>query len=177
MDWRRRLVSWMFGLARHKAHDGIPYDEWNDAWQRVGVNGLPGDLTWEEFVAASSRYRHSQNMAGTRPLELLTWSGEGWLLPRAYIELLDRWAQREEELVNRARVCSSCGVQGPYWDGWRTSTSKGYVTRARRAPERPSGPTPTSPRRTAMPDLAADHHPHRAPKALGGLAAFACVAP
>ncbi|MEV0694072.1 hypothetical protein [Streptomyces sp. NPDC050388] len=88
----------MFGLARHKAHDGILYDEWNDAWQRVGVNGLPGDLTWEEFVAASSRYRHSQNMAGTRPLELLTWSGEGWLLPRAYIELLDRWAQREEEL-------------------------------------------------------------------------------
>ncbi|MEU9471238.1 endonuclease VII domain-containing protein [Streptomyces avermitilis] len=129
VDWRRRLVSWMFGLARHKAHDGIPYDEWNDDWQRVGANGLPGGLTWEEFVAASSRYRHSQNMAGTRPLELLTWSGERWLLPRAYIELLDRWAQREEELVNWARVCSSCGAQGPYWDGWRTSTSKGYVTR------------------------------------------------
>ncbi|MFD9339934.1 zeta toxin family protein [Streptomyces sp. NPDC060028] len=64
VDWRRRLVSWMFGLARHKVQDGIPFDEWNDSWKQVGANGLPGDLTWEEFVAASSRHRHSQNMGG-----------------------------------------------------------------------------------------------------------------
>ncbi|MER5618688.1 endonuclease domain-containing protein [Streptomyces sp. NPDC002215] len=129
VDWRGRLVSQMFYQARHKAHDGRPYEERDNSWKQIGANGLPGDLTWEEFVAASSRYRHSQNMAGTRPLELLIWSGEKWLLPRAYVELLDRWAQREEDLVDRARICSTCGSQGPYWDGWRTSTSKGYVTR------------------------------------------------
>lgn len=60
---------------------------------------------------------------------MLTWSGTAWVLPRAYIELLDRWAQREEELVERARFCSVCGLKGPYWDGWRSSTSQGYVTR------------------------------------------------
>ncbi|MGW6769305.1 hypothetical protein ACWGBX_02655 [Streptomyces sp. NPDC055037] len=37
-------------------------------------------------------------------------------------------------------------------------------------------PSPSSPRRTAMPDLA-DHRPYRARTALAGLAAFACVAP
>ncbi|MFC9249622.1 endonuclease VII domain-containing protein [Streptomyces sp. NPDC057136] len=129
VDWRRHLVSRMFRLARHKAQDGVPYEERWDSWKRVGANGLPGDLTWEEFVASCSRYWHSQNMAGTRPLELLTWSGEKWLLPRAYIDFLDRWAQREEKLVDLARVCTTCGAQGPYWGDWRTSTSKGYVTR------------------------------------------------
>ncbi|GAA2330527.1 hypothetical protein Scani_33780 [Streptomyces caniferus] len=127
VDWRRRMVSQMFYLARHKAHDGRPYEERNDSWQTVGANGLPGDLTWEEFAAAGSR-SHS-NMGGTRPLELLTWSGEKWLLPRAYVDLLDRWAQQEDDLVDRARVCSSCGRQGPHWGSWRTPTSKGYVTR------------------------------------------------
>lgn len=79
VDWRRRLVSWIFGLARHKARDGIPYDEWDDSWQQVGANGLSGDLTWEEFVA--DRSWRSQNPGGTRPPQLLTWSGEKWLLP------------------------------------------------------------------------------------------------
>lgn len=122
-------MSQMFYQARRKAHDGCPYEERDNSWKQIGANGLPGDLTWEEFVAASSRYRHSQNMAGTRPLELLIWSGENWLLPRAYVELLDRWAQREEDLADRARICSTCGSQGPYWGGWRTSTIKSYVTR------------------------------------------------
>ncbi|WUW19292.1 endonuclease VII domain-containing protein [Streptomyces sp. NBC_01463] len=129
VDWRRRVVSQMFGQARRKAHDGRPYEEWSGSWKRVGANGLPGDLTWDEFVAASSRFRYSQNLAGTRFLELLTWSGKEWILPRAYIELLDRWAQREDKLVDCVRFCSSCGLKGPYWDGWRTSTSQGYVTR------------------------------------------------
>ncbi|MGC5346963.1 endonuclease domain-containing protein [Streptomyces sp. DT171] len=95
----------------------------------MGDNGLPGGLAWEEFVAASNRYRHTRNMGGTRLLELLTWSGKQWLLPRAYIEFLDRWALREEQLVDQARVCSSCGIKGPYWGGWRSSISTGYVTR------------------------------------------------
>lgn len=126
-DWRRQLVSWMFSQARHKAQDGRPYEEWNDTWKSVGANGLPGDLTWEEFVAASSKYRHSQNIASTRPLQLLTWSGETWLLPRAYTELLDRWEQREAELLTQARLCS-CGAQGPVWGGWRRNSRTGYVT-------------------------------------------------
>ncbi|MFI9588327.1 hypothetical protein ACIHCQ_42595 [Streptomyces sp. NPDC052236] len=91
----------MFNQARYKAQEGRPYEEWDDTWREIGANGLPGDLTWEEFVAAASRHRHSQNIASTRPLRLLTWSGQTWLLPRAYTELLDRWGQREEELLTR----------------------------------------------------------------------------
>ncbi|MET9425858.1 endonuclease domain-containing protein [Streptomyces sp. NPDC006540] len=126
-DWRRKLVSWMFGQARRKAQEGRPYEEWDESWKQIGPNGLPGDLTWEEFVAASSQHRHSQNIAGTRPLQLLTWSGDAWLLPRAYTELLDRWEQREGELLTKARLCS-CGAQGPYWGAWRRNTRTGYVT-------------------------------------------------
>ncbi|MEE1736397.1 endonuclease domain-containing protein [Streptomyces sp. BE147] len=129
-DWRRCLMSWMCGRARDKAlREGRPYEEWRDSYLLIGDNGLPGGLDWEEFVAASNRYRHTRNMGGTRLLELLTWSGKQWLLPRAYMELLDRWVLREEELVDRARVCSSCGLKGPWWGGWRSSISKGYVTR------------------------------------------------
>ncbi|MER6394079.1 endonuclease domain-containing protein [Streptomyces sp. NPDC001523] len=126
-DWRRRLVSWMFSRARNQLLDqGRHYDEWG-SWRDIGANGLPGELTWEEFIA-SSRTRYQQNIAGTRPLQLLTWSGETWLLPRAYSELLDRWEQREEELTARARLCS-CGAQGPYWGGWRRHNPRtGYVT-------------------------------------------------
>jgi Recombination endonuclease VII len=127
-NWRRRLVSWMFDRARnHLLNQGRHLDEWG-SWRQVGPNGLPGELTWEEFIASSST-RHQQNIAGTRPLQLLTWSGENWLLPRAYADLLDRWEMREEELVARARLCSSCGDQGPYGGDWRTATASGYVTR------------------------------------------------
>lgn len=112
-DWRR-LMSWMVERARNKLlQEERPYEKWG-AWTDIGPNGLPGGLTWQEFVSASSQARHLRNIAGTRPLQLLTWSGENWLLPRAYTELLDRWEQREEELIARARLCS-CGAQGPYW--------------------------------------------------------------
>ncbi|MGW0761081.1 hypothetical protein ACWD1Y_32170 [Streptomyces sp. NPDC002814] len=127
-DWRRELMAWMFSQARHKAQYGRPCEEWDDTWKVVGANGLPGDLTWEEFVAASSRHRYSQNIAGTRPLQLLTWSGENWLLPRAYTKLLDHWELREEELVAQARLCSTCGAHGPYWGAWRRNTRSGYMT-------------------------------------------------
>ncbi|WP_326608994.1 hypothetical protein OG949_01105 [Streptomyces scopuliridis] len=75
-DWRRQMVSWMFGEAHRKALVERPYEERRfeerDAWKENGENRLPGGLTWDEFVAAGSRYRHSQNIAGTRPLPLLT---------------------------------------------------------------------------------------------------------
>ncbi|MFG3545596.1 MULTISPECIES: endonuclease domain-containing protein [Streptomyces] len=129
-DWRQCLMSWMCGQARDKAlSEGRPYEEWCYSYLRIGDNGLPGGLEWEEFVAASNRYRHTRNLGGTRVLELLTWSGKQWLLPRAYMELLDRWVQREEEVIDQARICSSCGLKGPWWGGWRSSISKGYVTR------------------------------------------------
>ncbi|MDL5206643.1 endonuclease VII domain-containing protein [Streptomyces sp. ALI-76-A] len=128
-NWRRQLVSWMFARAQNQLlEQGRSYDAWG-SWRNIGANGLPGELTWEEFVASSSKARHLQNIAGTRPLQLLTWSGETWLLPRAYVDLLDRWERRQDELVARARLCSSCGEQGPYWGGWRTPTTSGYITR------------------------------------------------
>lgn len=126
-NWRRQLVSWMFDRAYFKLHRAErPYEERGD-WRTIGPNGLPGGLSWEEFVASSGSRR--QNIAGTRPLQLLTWSGGTWRLPRAYADILDRWEQREDELVTRARLCSSCGEQGPYSSDWRTSTTAGYVTR------------------------------------------------
>ncbi|MFE2823471.1 endonuclease VII domain-containing protein [Streptomyces sp. NPDC059271] len=128
-SWRRQMVSWMFNRARHELIlEGRSYDEWGD-WQRIGSNGLPGELTLEGFLASSSRYRHMQNIAGTRPLQLLTWSGEHWLLPGVYVDLLDRWEEREDELVARASLCSSCGDRSPNWSDWRTPTTSGYVTR------------------------------------------------
>lgn len=65
VDRRRRLVSQMFGQARHKPQDGRPYEDWDDSWKQVGASGLPGDLTWEEFVASSGRYR--RGITGARP--------------------------------------------------------------------------------------------------------------
>lgn len=44
-------------------------------WRALNANGLPGGLEWEEFVAFSSRFRYLQNIAGTRPPQLLKWSG------------------------------------------------------------------------------------------------------
>ncbi len=114
-DWRRTLMSWMVERARFKlVQENRPYEEWGD-WRAIGGNGLPGGLTWEEFVAYSSQARHLQNIASTRPLQLLAWNGETWLLPRAFTELLDRWEQKEGELVDQARLCR-CGAQGPYLD-------------------------------------------------------------
>ncbi|WP_043271977.1 endonuclease domain-containing protein [Streptomyces sp. CT34] len=127
-DWRRQLVTWMFNAARHKAfQEDRPYDENWDSWKEIGDNGLPGGLTMTEFIQARSNDSHMQNIAGTKPRRLLSWSGEHWLLPRAYADLLDRWERLEDDLVNQARICSSCGTKGPLW-AWRTPTANGYIT-------------------------------------------------
>ncbi|MFJ1610408.1 endonuclease domain-containing protein [Streptomyces sp. NPDC088253] len=125
-DWRRKIASWLFWQARHKQTEGRPYEEWDDSWTRIGASGLPGELTWDEFVAACTRFRG--NIANTRPLELMTFTGGSLFLPRAYAELLDRWEQVEENLVTRARTCRDCAAQGPRWGGWRTQSPLGYVT-------------------------------------------------
>ncbi|KFG10875.1 endonuclease domain-containing protein [Streptomyces scabiei] len=127
-DWRQTIASWMFWQARDKHQEGRPYEEWDDRWKRIGASGLPGELTWDEFIAARSAERLRQNIANTQPLELMTYSGGTLFLPRAYAELLDRWEQVEEDLVAQARVCRDCAVQGPRWGGWRTPSPLGYVT-------------------------------------------------
>lgn len=121
-DWRESIASWMFWSARHKHRLERPADEWSDdSWQRIGPDGLPGELTWEEFTAAYSGRR--QNIASTRPLELMTRSGGSLFLPSAYVELLDRWEQVTEDLVARARICSRCRAQGPRWGAWAHTDS------------------------------------------------------
>ncbi|MGV9761468.1 hypothetical protein ACWDUC_37490 [Streptomyces tricolor] len=137
--WRRQLMRWMFGQARQKAEEGKSWEERDDSWKKVGANGLPGDLT-----CACSRYRHSQNIAGTRPLQLLTWSGESWLLPRAYTELLDRWQQREEELtpVPGSAPAGRKGRTGAAGDG--TTRGPGTSPCAHRVPGKPASCTPAT---------------------------------
>ncbi|MEW1926775.1 endonuclease domain-containing protein [Streptomyces sp. NPDC088360] len=127
-DWRGQLVRRMFRQARRKCWQERPGEAGREAWTQIGANGLPGELTWEEFVTAGSSQQHSHNIAGTRPLPLLTWSGTSWLLPRAYLQLLDRWEQRQEELLALSRLCWTCGAQGPLWGGWRRSGAADYVT-------------------------------------------------
>ncbi|MFF4741304.1 endonuclease domain-containing protein [Streptomyces sp. NPDC001262] len=126
-DWRRQLMHWMFDAARRKAFEELPYDVAWDTWKEIGEHGLPGGLTMTEFVEARPQSSYWRTIAATRPLDLLTWSGTHWLLPRVYVELLDRWEQLEEDLTNRARICSTCGAQGPRW-AWRTPTANGYIT-------------------------------------------------
>ncbi|GHA71143.1 hypothetical protein GCM10010372_82730 [Streptomyces tauricus] len=127
-DWRQSIASWMFWQARRKHQEGRSYEEWNDSWKRIGVSGLPGELTWNEFVGARTGIRLRENIANTRPLELMTFSGGSMFLPRAYAELLDRWEQVQEDLVAGARICKGCGGQGPRWGSWRTPSTVGYVT-------------------------------------------------
>lgn len=127
VNWRRRLVSWMFDEARNKAFEEERNEDW-EAWRKIGANGLPGGLTMDEFLERREQARHTQTIAGTRPLPLLSWSGQHWLLPRAYVELLDRWERVEDDLVARATSCSSCRAPGPRWGAWRTPTKDGYVT-------------------------------------------------
>ncbi|MEU7075989.1 endonuclease domain-containing protein [Streptomyces narbonensis] len=126
--WRGWISSWMYNDARRKlSADERPYSEWGE-WRLIGESGLPGGLTWDEFVSTRAAARRRSSIAGTLPLELLTRSEGRWWLPRAYVDLLDRWEQVEEDLIERARMCSRCGVRGPRWGGWRTSTTRGYVT-------------------------------------------------
>ncbi|WP_043267256.1 endonuclease domain-containing protein [Streptomyces sp. CT34] len=124
-DWRRQLRSWMYDAAFHKKYRERRYDE---DWRKIGENGLPGGLTMTEFIEARSDMPHVHNIAGTKPRGLLSWSGQHWLLPRAYVQLLDRWEHLEADLVSQARICSGCGTQGPPLGDWRTPTANGYVT-------------------------------------------------
>ncbi|MFE6520849.1 endonuclease domain-containing protein [Streptomyces sp. NPDC057794] len=128
VDWRRQIAGWMYHEAWSKERTrDRPYTEPSE-WARIGENGLPGGLTWEELVTARNGSGSSSTIAGTYPLGLLTRGEDRWWLPRAYADLLDRWEVVDEELLERARLCSRCGARGPRWGGWRTPTKTGYVT-------------------------------------------------
>lgn len=128
VNWRGQIAGWMYheALSKELARDR-PYTERSE-WAQIGENGLPGELTWEEFVSARNGSGSSSTIGGTYPLELFTRSEGCWWLPRAYTDLLDRWEVEEEKLLERARLCSRCGARGPRWSGWRTPTKTGYVT-------------------------------------------------
>jgi hypothetical protein len=43
LDWRSRLVSWMFDRAREQRYEqGRHCNEWG-SWRKIGANGLPGE--------------------------------------------------------------------------------------------------------------------------------------
>ncbi|MGQ4436643.1 MULTISPECIES: endonuclease domain-containing protein [unclassified Streptomyces] len=148
-DWRRTLNSWIYTAARRSRHqesdtvareydpaadfdlfdpmsadilDTAVNDVWS-SWYEIGPHGLPGELTFEDLVS----FYGERTIAGTRPLQLLTWSGTHWALPRAYAEMMDRWQERDRALAEGARICAGCQRQGSRW-AWRTPTPRGYVT-------------------------------------------------
>ncbi|MFF9786308.1 endonuclease domain-containing protein [Streptomyces nigrescens] len=104
-DWRGAIGSYLSDLA-------------------PGQSTAPASLAWTASLWSSTR-----SLAGTFPLRLLSHADGQWLLPRAYVELLDRWREREEDLTARARICKDCGAQGPSGYEWRTLEGTGYVTR------------------------------------------------
>jgi len=56
----------MFDRAREQRYEqGRHCDEWG-SWREIGANWLPGELTWEVFVASSSARRSSQNIVVMR---------------------------------------------------------------------------------------------------------------
>lgn len=122
-DWRNQVAGWMYNRAlKQQMKEGT----WgSNDWKVIGANGLPGNLTWEAFVAAAG----TPVIAGTLPLQMLRWSGQTWLAPRSYVQVLDRWEQLQAEATARFRTCSSCGAQSPGWGAWRTPTQAGYITR------------------------------------------------
>jgi hypothetical protein len=127
-NWRGQISSWM----REEAFLKQPLEQRlrfeRSDWEEIGENGLPGGLTWDEFVSTRTASRRTCTIAGTRPLELLTRSADRWWLPRTYAEVLDRWEEVEDELLEQARLCSRCGARGPLWSRWRTTTAVEYVT-------------------------------------------------
>ncbi|MFF8271779.1 hypothetical protein ACF059_31025 [Streptomyces sp. NPDC016562] len=47
----------MYWHARHAHQLERLYEEQDASWQPISASGLPGELAWEEFLAASSGSR------------------------------------------------------------------------------------------------------------------------
>ncbi|MGW4784876.1 endonuclease domain-containing protein [Streptomyces sp. NPDC004230] len=129
IDWRRSLNSWMYTAERRARHLDI-YDQGDDfdpdlspSRYSIGAHGLPGQLTQNELIS----FYGEAPLVGTRPLKLLAWSGTSWVLPRSYVDLLDRAQERDQALADKARICTGCQRRGTGCS-WRTPTATGYVT-------------------------------------------------
>ncbi|MFE5593325.1 endonuclease domain-containing protein [Streptomyces sp. NPDC056549] len=106
-SWRSRVASWVDqAILVHGPDD------------RTLPEGFTGQRLPEEFVR--------RTIASTRPLSLLTWSGQVWLIPRGYAALLDRAAQAEADLSAQAAVCGGCGTHAQT-EQWRSSSASGFV--------------------------------------------------
>jgi hypothetical protein len=131
LTWRRSVSAWMSNAARqvrHKHRSAVdPYADadWISRYA-VDNNGLPGGLSMEDFTAAC----RDRTIGCTRLAELLVRVDGRWLLPRAYVDLLDRWQALDNGLADQARQCSQCPRKRPEhsWPHWRTPTTAGYVT-------------------------------------------------
>jgi hypothetical protein len=130
-DWRRTVSVWISEAARQTHRDRRnAVDPYADAgWvsrYTVGDNGLPGGMSMEDFTAACS----DRTVGCTRLVDLLVRAEGRWMLPRAYVGLLDRWQELDEDLAEKARRCSRCPQVRPRrsWPNWRTPTAAGYVT-------------------------------------------------
>jgi hypothetical protein len=141
-NWRGQISSWM----REEAFLKQPLEQRlrfeRSDWEEIGENGLPGGLTWDEFVSTRTASRRTCTIAGTRPLELLTRSADRWWLPRTYAEVLDRWEEVEDELLEQARLCSRCGRGGRSGAAGGRRLLSSTSRCAHRVPEPSSPPTP-----------------------------------
>ncbi|MFF8902461.1 endonuclease domain-containing protein [Streptomyces lydicus] len=131
-DWRRMLLRWMRHAAFKETRDngcpcGSRTEEGRGCRRRRGLqdNGLPCGLTQVRFEQHYGRH----TIAGTRPLEVLVWSQakKKWQAPRAYLQLLDRWAAARDAADSKARQCSGCGKSSEH-GGWRAPTRNGWTT-------------------------------------------------
>ena len=93
----------MVAGARRNEVDAYADAEWMFRY-RIGDNGLPGGATVEDFVA----YCRGRTVGCTSVADLLVRGDGRWMLPRAYVGLLDRWQRLDEEPADRARQCSRC---------------------------------------------------------------------
>ncbi|MGW0313999.1 endonuclease domain-containing protein [Streptomyces flavidovirens] len=122
--WRARIRDWMDRTAyRETREHGCACGTWPCAREQPNDDGLPCGLTWDRFEQRCGK----RTIASTRPLPLLSWSGQHWTLPRAYVALLDRSESLAQQLADKAARCSGCDAEGDPWQ-WRTSSAVGFQT-------------------------------------------------
>ncbi|MFJ6523552.1 endonuclease domain-containing protein [Streptomyces filamentosus] len=105
--WRSRVRSWVGEAAYVHA---------------LGEEALPRGFSGRDLPASFTR----RTIASTRPLPLLTWSGQEWLIPRAYAALLDQAEKAEADLASQPTLCTGCGTPSET-ERWRTSSAAGFV--------------------------------------------------
>ncbi|AJE80383.1 putative endonuclease VII [Streptomyces albus] len=110
--WRSRVWQW---ISQGTYESELPQAQY--------PSDLPVGFSGQQLPEAFTR----RTIASTRPLALMTWSGEVWLIPRAYAAVLDRAAEVEAGLAEQDKVCSGCGALAGR-EQWRSSSTAGFVT-------------------------------------------------